>query len=477
MKKNVLLFISFIILISCHDDKSGMSLIFTGDVILDRGVSDEIKLHGDTILVDALKRIEKKDFFIINYEGTFTKSDLNQNDFFHFKADENKASLLNQGGVTHVSIANNHIYDFGNVGFEDTIAALTKNDLIPLGEICEPKILKKGKIKCAVLSASLTANNDSLCISTIEQLKNSIEVFEDENLSVPLILYLHWGLELQPKPENWQRELAEDLVKMGADAIIGHHPHIVQTIEFINETPVFYSIGNYIADAYLPYTDNSYIVELTVTDKIQDIKIKPIRIENYFPNLINHQEQLSYVKNFLSFSDGICALKLKDSWLIRPMQNVNFQENTNLWIFSADKTTTSVKRLQTGSHLLTLYTPTETSNTISLHGHLSEIQISDINNDGSTDIILGIGKKVHFDSTFKKRINIYSYQNQNLQPLWLGTKFIHDIESFDVFQSENFNYLATIEIDKKGNRFQGIYEWDNFGFALIRLDQIKANEN
>ena len=203
-----------------------------------------------------------------------------------------------------------------------------------------------------------------------------------------------------------------------------------------------------------------------------NIEIKPYTIEFYFHDSINLKEQFSYIKNYLSFSERVCAIQLTDKWVIKPIQNVNFQEISNLWIFSEDSIITVVKRLQSGSYLLTLYNQNDTSNTISIHGQLSEIRISDINNDGTSDILLGINKKVHFDPTFKKRINIYSYQNHNLQPLWLGTKFIYDIEKFDVKKIENFNYLITLEIDNNGNRFQGIYKWDDFGFALKEINQI-----
>jgi len=103
--------------------------------------------------------------------------------------------------------------------------------------------------------------------------------------------------------------------------------------------------------------------------------------------------------------------------------------------------------------------------------------ISDINNDGCSDILIGISKNVHFDPEIKKRINIYTYQNQNLQPLWLGTKFVYDIENFNIRKTENLNYLTTFETDENGQRFRGVYEWDNFGFALSELNQIKTNEN
>lgn len=134
MRNIIIIFISIITLTACNVDKSGMSIIFTGDVILDRGVNDEIRLHGDSILVNAIKKTGKSDFLVINYEGTFTKSDIAQNDLYNFKTGENGALLLKQSGVTHVSIANNHIYDFGRIGFENTLDALAKNQLVALGE-------------------------------------------------------------------------------------------------------------------------------------------------------------------------------------------------------------------------------------------------------------------------------------------------------------------------------------------------------
>ena len=54
---------------------------------------------------------------------------------------------------------------------------------------------------------------------------------------------------------------------------------------------------------------------------------------------------------------------------------------------------------------------------------------------------------------------------------------MHNIESFNIRKAENFNYLTTLETDENGHRFQGVYIWDDFGFALSELNQIKTNEN
>ena len=87
--------------------------------------------------------------------------------------------------------------------------------------------------------------------------------------------------------------------------------------------------------------------------------------------------------------------------------------------------------------------------------------------------MIGINKKVKFDPTNKKRINIYTFKNQALEPLWLGTKFIHEIESFSILNHNNLNYLATIEKTNSSKNIERIYEWDDFGFALTDLNNIQ----
>jgi len=456
--------------------KTGMRILFTGDVILSRGVEDELRLHGDTLFINSVRRTHGGDYVVVNYEGTFTDSDNAQDDLYNFKADESVTSLLYQSGITHVSIANNHIYDYGRIGYENTLSALKKNGITVLGETSVPVILKKRGHKCAVLSASLTTNNDSLPISNIDQLKRTVEEFREEHPIIPLILYVHWGLEIQPTPEPWQRELAKKLIESGVNAIIGHHPHVVQSIEFIHGAPVFYSIGNYVADAYLPDTDFGYCVEASFTNDIV-VKIKPITLERYFPIEVKATEQFPLIRKILSNSDGICAFQSKHGWILKPIESIDFQEETDLWVFAKNQIIAAIKKTQSGLYLMTLFTQNEKSNTVSLHGQLSKIEISDINNDDTLDVLLAISKKVHFDPEYKKRINIYTFENQNLQPLWLGTKFVYDIYNFSVFKSGHISYLLTNEVDNSGEKYQGIYQWDDFGFTLNEMKQLNKNEN
>jgi len=469
----ILGFIFILIFYSCAEKDSVLSLTFSGDVFLNRGVEDELLLHGDSLLIKSINTFQDQDCFIINYEGTFAESENYIKKKYSFKANKRFAPILKTAGVSHVSVANNHSYDYGQKGFRKTVDILLKNHIIVIGDNCQPVIIKKGKYQCGVLSASLITNNDSLCISSAILLKEKVKKICENYPSIPLVLFIHWGLEYQPVPEKWQRELAKDLVNLGVDAIIGHHPHVIQSVEFINNVPVFYSIGNFIADAYLPETDKSLVVKLEVKNKITGINIVPAYLEKYFPKRIDGPHQIKILQQVLRYSSNIGLIKYPKFWKMKKINSINFKEKSNLWLFSAKSYAVQINKLKSEKTLMTLLQKGKRSNTTSLYGSISEIKTGDVDNNGSEDILVGLSKKVKFDSLYKKRINIFSFHNDNLQPLWLGTKFIYDIVSFDVITLNGMNYLNTIEIDPDGRFYNGVYEWNDFGFALNKMDRIK----
>jgi len=458
-----------VFLMACGREEKGIKIVFTGDVILDRGVNDELKLYGDSLLLNSFQHLSKPDFLFINLEGTLTGTGEIQKDRFNFKSNKERAAILKKAGVSHVSIANNHIYDYGRLGYENTMDALSENQLEILGNSAKPTIIQKGKCNCAVLSVSLTSYNDSLAISNISQLKSSVISFREKSKKMPLILYIHWGLELQETPQKWQKKLAHDLIELGVDAIIGHHPHITQSIEYINGKPVFYSLGNFIADAYLPQTDLAYSVELEIKNGIESVVLIPSRLKKYFPVGLQFKQQLLDVKKHIRYSN-IALFKSKDKWLVKPNEAINFSESTDVWVIAEKNSISTIKKINSKSYLLRFQKDGLNTNVINLHGKLSEFQIGDINNDNKTDVLVGISKPVRFDPTIKKRINIYTCQNNALQPLWLGTKFINAVESFDILKHDGLNYLTTIEVRNGVEKIKRIYEWDDFGFALTELN-------
>lgn len=163
-------------------------------------------------------------------------------------------------GFNVVNLASNHTLDKGEPGAaysaqfwenQDGIYAVgsytsqEKRDLV--------RVEEKNGIKYSILSYTYGANGLPvptgkeylINLYSEEQVKKDIENVRDQvDL---LIVSMHWGTEYVNEPNELQRQQANFLASLGVDVIIGHHPHVIQPIEFINNTLVIYSLGNFIS--------------------------------------------------------------------------------------------------------------------------------------------------------------------------------------------------------------------------------------
>jgi hypothetical protein len=469
------LFISLLVL-ACKKEPEPLTITFTGDIILDRGVADELNIYGDSIIERSLKPLLRSDFNVINLETVLTNETHSVKNGLTFCYDPSIAKNLYSGNVTHASVANNHSNDYGSLGLTSTLSALDKHSIAALGSSCEPTLISKGSQYVAIMAASFTTNNEHLCISNVNELLVMVKEFEAQHPDIPLILYLHWGLEYQQVPEKWQSQLAHDFIDSGADVIIGHHPHVFQSIEYYSEKPIVYSLGNFVTDAYLPNTTQGVIATLTFTDQALKLSIAPVDISSYLPAKMSDERALKFLLDNLKYSKEMCLYKSNNQWLTKDIADVDFSEKASAWLFHYENEyQVIIKPMTSGGHKLTLFKNGVALKSLALNGKLSEISIGDINNDNEPEILLGIAKKVNFDPRERKRLNIFKVENDGIQVVWLGTHLLHDLQSFRISRNKNVNYLYTIERDSLNNTKKGIYEWDEFGFALKTIEPIYAN--
>jgi poly-gamma-glutamate synthesis protein (capsule biosynthesis protein) len=273
-------FIYVLAFFSC-EDKNTMSIIFGGDVMLDRGVRAKINTHGVAyMLSDVANEFREADFVIVNLECPVTDINAPLTKKFIFRGDPKFLPDLRQAGITHGILANNHSYDHGRLGLISTAENLLKADIVPVGYgtsqalACEPTLLEKNGMKVAVFSSVLLSleswmyleNSPGMCQATAEQLSSAISTFKNSNADYRIFVTLHWGVEYQKHPTPLQREQAKLLVDAGADAIIGHHPHVIQSNEVIASSPVFYSVGNLIFDNPNPLTHKGILVKFSISE-------------------------------------------------------------------------------------------------------------------------------------------------------------------------------------------------------------------
>lgn len=266
--------ISLIAVTSCRSD--ALTICFTGDVLLDRGVRQQIDRRGvDALFADVAPLWAHYDAVVVNLECPVTTRQAPVNKKFVFRGDPEWLPALRKAGITHAALANNHTYDQGRGGLEDTYRNLSAAQITPIGagkdasQACKPVFITKGNIKVAVFNTVLLplenweylANEFGICQASVDELCEQIRQLKSKEKCYAVVV-LHWGTEYAAQPQPQQRQQARQLIDAGADAIVGHHPHVLQPEESYQKKPIFYSLGNFIFDSKREDANKGMIVGL-----------------------------------------------------------------------------------------------------------------------------------------------------------------------------------------------------------------------
>lgn len=195
-------------------------------------------------IMSNMKNIfENDDYTIVNLETTFTesnfKADKGSGIAYHFKGPKEYVNILTSSSIEGVTVSNNHIYDYGEQGFKDTINILTENNVDYCGE--GYKILKEIKgIKIGFLGYQGWIDSNELRDTIREDIQELREI--GAKIVIP---YFHWGVEKSSKPIETQISLARYSIDNGADMVLGSHPHVIGTLENYKGKLIAYSLGNF----------------------------------------------------------------------------------------------------------------------------------------------------------------------------------------------------------------------------------------
>lgn len=295
------------ILSGCRSDDV-LVIVFGGDVMLDRGIRQQIQVKGVDYFTSDIKQVfDDADYSVINLECPATHEGAPIAKKFMFRADPEWLPQLSSAGITHSILANNHSYDQGRTGLISTADHLNSSKITPIGYgetqklACEPVLIRKHEIDVAIFSSVTLGlegwmyleDEPGMCQATIGNLKESISNYKLRHPTSFIIVTLHWGIEYQLFPTDAQQRQAAELVRAGADAIVGHHPHVIQSFELIDGKPVFYSIGNLIFDNPHPLAAEGILVRFSIMKNNSQTKIIPYRIINGKPFLMDEKEKLN----------------------------------------------------------------------------------------------------------------------------------------------------------------------------------------
>ncbi len=285
----VALFFGFI-----PDNNASFTIIASGDTMMGSWAEDVISDSGYAYPFQRITPlIGDADIFFTNLEAPFGTTGQPFEKKFNFQVKPDLVNVLLAGNINLVSLANNHTMDYGPDCLKETIETLDKHQIkyagagLNLKEARKSAILSISNKKVGFLSYSLTFPEEfwatdttaGTCFPWEEFTMADVKALKDSCDFV--IVSCHWGQELRDTPKDYQKELAHKLIDNGADLILGHHPHVVQGIEFYKDKFIAYSLGNFIFGSYSESARDSFLLKTIVQDDNQmTAQIVPINVYN-----------------------------------------------------------------------------------------------------------------------------------------------------------------------------------------------------
>ena len=309
-----------------------VSMVMVGDNLIHSSIYNEANRNANydgydfkpmiTMIKDKVKGY---DLAYYNQETILGGSEIGLSDYPTFNSPYEAGDAMLDAGFNIVSLATNHTIDRGEKAVLNSCEYWeTKSDVLTAGSYCseedrnEVKVMEKNNITYTMLNYTYGTNGiaipngkDNLVNvwpmdynadygegyeAFKETVREDIERVRDK-VDV-LIVAMHWGVEYTHTPTKYQKDAAEFLASLGVDIVIGTHPHVVQPVEWIDDTIVFYSLGNFISaqeqsDNYNKMVGLMSSLDITKTVKGDDVDIK---IDN-----INNELIFTYYQGYRNF--------------------------------------------------------------------------------------------------------------------------------------------------------------------------------
>jgi poly-gamma-glutamate capsule biosynthesis protein CapA/YwtB (metallophosphatase superfamily) len=233
-------------------------LRFGGDVLLggsyERAVGDDVSRA-----FRGFSGLSLADVSMVNLENPVTTRGTKVEKPYNFRMNPRYLQALKDAGIDLVTIANNHVFDYGREGLFDTIANLDSAGIRHVGagrdaeEAYRPVVLEIKGRKIGFLSyygggeaPGATKTSCGVARRELSRIKKDIASLKKERGADYVVVNLHWGTEKARFPDESQKGFARSVIDAGADALIGHHPHVIQGIERYRKGVIVYSLGNFV---------------------------------------------------------------------------------------------------------------------------------------------------------------------------------------------------------------------------------------
>jgi poly-gamma-glutamate synthesis protein (capsule biosynthesis protein) len=297
--------------------KNNLELAVTGDFMISHEFSPN--QFPFKRIFEVLKRA---DLVFANLETPLGREGYPREKMFAFMADPALARVVQSTGVDVVSLANNHMLDYGEQGLVQTLDALSRTGVPHVGagrnirEASKPVFLEKNGVRIAFLGYAATlplgaaASKDRPGIAPVhvttsyemdatllqEQpgnppiVRTSVDAKDERRICGEIrkarkradhvIVGIHWGVAFINRPQEYQQPLARKMIEAGASLIVGHHPHMRHHVERHKNGVILYSLGDFVFHDRVDMTGESGMLATVALDKekIRAVRLWPISV-------------------------------------------------------------------------------------------------------------------------------------------------------------------------------------------------------
>lgn len=279
-------------------DDATLRLVAVGDIMLSRNVAAQIRKFGwDYPFAGERELLKSGDIVFGNLEAPIIAGPIVKTGDMVFHADPGAENALRDAGFTVLSLANNHLPNYGAAGIRETLTRLKKAGIAASGagkdlaEAAAPALVAANGRVVAFLSyndndvvpASYGARDDHPGTNLMDRQRLPADLAAIRDKADIVIVSMHSGTEYVPGPNKRQTAFAHAAIEAGADMVIGHHPHVVQSAEIYRGKPIFYSLGNFAFDQLWSEETKRGIILVADFDRrgLRRIGLVPLCMKDY----------------------------------------------------------------------------------------------------------------------------------------------------------------------------------------------------
>lgn len=313
-----------------EEETRDVTLAFAGDVLFDYGFPERYDAGGiDAVISPELRAVlTDADIAMVNHEFCFSTGGVKQDKQYTFRVDPKYVGAFHELGVDIVTLANNHALDYGREALSDTFTTLDDAGIMYAGagetkeRAKELQTIQSGGRTFGFLAASRVIPEGSWNVDnaqpglfcTYDDTQLCAAITEAKQECDYVTVYVHWGIERDSMPQDYQVTMARHYIDAGADLVIGSHTHCLQGIEFYNGKPILYGMGNFIFNTTI---NSTMAVQVTVDENNEStVRVFPAYAKDGCTQLMSEASTTDLYRYLESISFGIT---IDDRGIVSPV--------------------------------------------------------------------------------------------------------------------------------------------------------------